>query len=270
MRNKEKTGFNFKRVVMAAVILPLLICYVYYLPPVFYLGLLVVVAMLAMREFYVMYKVPVHLYVPGVVIGGLLLYLACSYPYYLPGGIVGAFLLFLVMRLFIAQTPSGSMTEIGPLWAGFFYIPGFLSFQWLLRSKTDGAGYVLLLYFSVWLADSMAYYIGKYLGRHKLYPSVSPNKTVEGALGSLLGGAGGAFIAKTTLQIPEISVTGAVTAGVVIGVSTLVGDLIESMFKRDAGVKDSSGFIPGHGGLLDKIDGLLVSGPVFYILVRYL
>ena len=270
MQNKGKTGFNFKRVVMAAVILPLLILYIYYLPPVFYLGFLVVVAMLAMREFYVMYKVPVHLYVPGVVIGGLLLYLACSYPYYVPGGIVGAFLLFLVMRLFIAQTPSGSMAEIGPLWAGLFYIPGFLSFHWLLRSKTDGAGYVLLLYFAVWLADSMAYYVGKYLGRNKLYPSVSPNKTVEGAVGSLLGGAGGAFIAKTTLHIPEISVTGAVTAGIVIGVSTLVGDLIESMFKRDAGVKDSSGIIPGHGGLLDKIDGLLVSGPVFYVLVRYL
>jgi phosphatidate cytidylyltransferase len=270
MKNKEKTGFNFKRVAMAAVVLPLLISYIYYLPQEFYLGLLLVVAVLAMREFFVMYRVPVHLYVPGVVIGGLLLYLACRYPYYLPGGIIGAFLLFLIIRLFAGKTPSGSMTEIGPLWTGFFYIPGFLSFQWLLRNRPDGAGYVLLLCFSVWLADSMAYYIGKYLGRNKLYPSVSPNKTVEGALGSLLGGAGGAFIAKSTLNIPEISVAGAVIAGIVIGLSTIVGDLIESMFKRDAGVKDSSGIIPGHGGLLDKIDGLLVSGPVFYVLVRYL
>jgi phosphatidate cytidylyltransferase len=270
MQNKEKTGFNFKRVVMAAVVLPLLISYIYYLPPMFYLGLLVVVAVLAMREFYIMYKVPVHLYVPGLVIGGLLFYLACRYPSYVSGGIVGAFLLLLVMRLFAGKTPSGSMAEIGPLWTGFFYIPGFLAFQWLLRGKTDGVGYVLLLYFAVWLADSMAYYIGKYLGRKKLYPSVSPNKTVEGAIGSLLGGAGGAFIAKSTLNIPEISVAGAVMAGIVIGMSTIVGDLIESMFKRDAGVKDSSGIIPGHGGLLDKIDGLLVSGPVFYILVRYM
>lgn len=270
MQNKEKTGFNFKRVVMAAFVLPLLIYYIYYLPPVFYLGLLVVVAVLAMREFYVMYKVPVHLYVPGIVIGGLLFYLACRYPSYVSEGIVGAFLFFLVIRLFAGKTPSGSMAEIGPLWTGFFYIPGFLSFQWLLRSKTDGAGYVLLLYFAVWLADSMAYYIGKYLGRKKLYPSVSPNKTVEGAIGSMLGGAGGAFIAKSTLNIPEISVAGAVMAGIVIGMSTIVGDLIESMFKRDAGVKDSSGFIPGHGGLLDKIDGLLVSGPVFYVLARYM
>ncbi|KPK01042.1 MAG: hypothetical protein AMK71_07050 [Nitrospira bacterium SG8_35_4] len=242
----------------------------YYLPPAFYLGLLLVVAVLAMREFYVMYKIPVHLYVPGVVIGGLLFYLACRYPSYVPGGIISAFLLFLVIRLFAGKTPSGSMAEIGPLWTGFFYVPGFLSFQWLLRNRTDGAGYVLLLYFAVWLADSMAYYIGKYLGRNKLYPAVSPNKTVEGALGSLLGGAGGALIAKTTLNIPEISVTGSVMAGIVIGMATIVGDLIESMFKRDAGVKDSSGIIPGHGGLLDKIDGLLVSGPVFYILVRYL
>jgi phosphatidate cytidylyltransferase len=270
MQNKKKTGFNFKRVVIAAVVLPLVIAYIYYLPPMYYLGLLVVVAVLAMREFYVMYKVPVHLYLPGVVIGGVILYLACRYPYYVPGGIAGAFLLFLMIRLFTGKTPSGSMAEIGPLWTGLFYIPGFLSFQWLLRSRTDGAAYVLLLYFSVWLADSMAYYIGKYLGRNKLFPSVSPNKTLEGALGSLLGGIGGAFIAKSTLDVPEISVAGALMAGAVIGISTLIGDLIESMFKRDAGVKDSSGFIPGHGGLLDKIDGLLVSGPVFYVLVRYL
>ena len=270
MKNKEKSGFNFKRVVMAAVVLPLLISYIYFLPPVFYLGLLLVVAVMALREFYVMYKVPVHLYVPGIVIGGLLFYLACRYPDYVPGGIAGAFLLILVMRLFAGKTPSGSMAEIGPLWTGFFYIPGFMSFQWLLRSKTDGAGYVLFLYFSAWLADSMAYYIGTYLGRKKLYPSVSPNKTLEGALGSLLGGVGGAFIAISTLNIPEISVTGAIIAGIVIGMSTLIGDLIESMFKRDAGVKDSSGFIPGHGGVLDKIDGLLISGPIFYILARYL
>jgi phosphatidate cytidylyltransferase len=270
MQNKGKNGFNFKRVVMAAVVLPLLISYIYYLPPMFYLGLLIVVAVLAMREFYVMYKVPANLYVPGIVIGGLLFYMACLYPSYVTGGIAGAFLFFLVMRLFGGKTPSGSMAEIGPLWTGLFYVPGFLSFQWLLRSKTDGAGYVLLLYFAVWLADSMAYYIGKYLGRHKLCPSVSPKKTVEGAFGSLLGGAGGAFIAKSALDIPEISVAGAVMAGIIIGISTLVGDLIESMFKRDAGVKDSSGLIPGHGGLLDKIDGLLVSGPVFYVLVRFL
>ena len=161
MQNKGKSGFNFKRIVMAAVVLPLLISYIYYLPPMFYLGLLVVVAVMAMREFYVMYKVPVHSYVPGIVIGGLLFYMTCLYPSYVTGGIVGAFLFFLVMRLFTGKTPSGSMAELGPLWTGLFYIPGFLSFQWLLRNKTDGAGYVLLLYFAVWLADSMAYYIGK-------------------------------------------------------------------------------------------------------------
>lgn len=270
MQNNQKTGFNYKRVVMAAIVLPLLISYILYLPPMFYLGLLLVVCMLALREFYAIYSVPVHLSLPGIVIGGLLLYLACRYPDSVPAWVAGVFLLLLMMRLFAGKTPSGSMAEIGPLWTGFFYIPGFLSFQWLLRSKTDGAAYILLLYFAVWLADSMAYYIGKYLGRTKLYPSISPNKTVEGAAGSLLGGAGGAFIAKSTLSLPEVSMAGAVAAGFVIGASTLIGDLIESMFKRDAGVKDSGGFIPGHGGLLDKIDGLLISGPVFYVLVRYL
>jgi len=270
MGNNKRTGFNFKRVIMAAVILPLLISYIYFLPPVYYLGLLILVAVLAMREFYAMYNVPSRLCVPAIIAGGILLYASCIHPQYVQGGFMGAFLLFLVMRLFAGKTPLGSMAELGPLGTGFFYIPGFLTFQWMLRSRADGAAYVLLLYFAVWMADSSAYYIGTYLGRRRLYPSISPNKTVEGAVGSLLGGAGGSFIAKSTMSLPDISMTAAIVAGVVVGVSTLVGDLIESMFKRDAGVKDSSGIIPGHGGLLDKIDGLLVSGPVFYVLMRYL
>jgi phosphatidate cytidylyltransferase len=228
-----------------------------------------IVAVIAMREFYVMYRVPVQLYVPGLIIGSMLLYLSCRYPDYVLQGIFISFFVLLIMRLFMMRTPSGSMSEIGPLGVGFFYIAGLLSFQWLLRKEPYGVNYVLLLYFSVWLADSTAYYIGKYLGSHKLYPSISPKKTVEGALGSLAGGAGGAVFAKSILDIPEISFGSAVVTGCVLGGSTLLGDLIESMFKRDAGVKDSSGIIPGHGGLLDKIDGCLVSGPVLYVIVRY-
>ena len=70
-------------------------------------------------------------------------------------------------------------------------------------------------------------------------------------------------------MIQLVTIIGAVIIGAVMGTSTIIGDLIESMFKRDAGVKDSSGLIPGHGGLLDKIDGLLVAGPVFYLIIRY-
>lgn len=267
MENETK-GFNFKRIIAAAVILPLLIVYVYFLSKPFFLLLLLIVAVLAMREYYLIYEVPTNLYVPGIVIGGVLFCLFCLYPeYFLEGVFVGLFLLF-TLRL-IVSSPSGSMSEIGPLGIGIFYISGFLCFQWYIRNEVDGLKYIFLLYASVWIADSMAYYIGKYLGKNKLYISVSPNKTIEGAFGSLLGGAVGALTATYILDITDLSFANAVATGVLLGITTLLGDLIESMFKRDAGVKDSSNFIPGHGGILDKIDGLLVSGPVLYLVMRY-
>ena len=77
------------------------------------------------------------------------------------------------------------------------------------------------------------------------------------------------MIVKLILDIPDLSVGGAAALGVVMGISALTGDLIESMFKRDAGVKDSGSLLPGHGGILDKLDGLLVSGPVLFLFVRY-
>jgi phosphatidate cytidylyltransferase len=271
MQKKKEAGFNMKRVIVAAVFLPVFISYIYYLPAFpFFLILLLIVGMLAMREFYVMYGVPASLNVPAVIIGGILFYYLCRYPEYFPEGVFVGLFLLLLLRLFLIKSPSGSMSEVGTLGIGLFYIAGFLSFQWFLRTENEGLKYIFLLYTSVWLADSAAYYVGSYLGRNKLYPSVSPNKTVEGALGSLMGGAVGSVVVKNAMGISGLSTKGAMAIGMAIGIATLLGDLIESMFKRDAGVKDSSGLIPGHGGILDKLDGFLISGPILYLIVRYM
>ena len=262
---------NFKRLIVAAVILPSLFAYIYFLPAFpYFLALLVAVSMLAMREFYVMYNVPQKMHLPGILIGGILFYISCRHPAYFADGIFLSLFLLLLLRLIVVGTPSGSMTEIGPLGVGFFYVSGFLSFQWFLRSDVLGLEYIFLLYTSVWLADSAAYYIGTYLGRNKLYPAVSPHKTFEGAFGSVLGGAVGAVIIKIALNIPDLTTVGAAIIGGVLGIVAVIGDLIESMFKRDAGVKDSSNLIPGHGGILDKLDGLLIAGPVLFFILRYL
>jgi phosphatidate cytidylyltransferase len=107
------------------------------------------------------------------------------------------------------------------------------------------------------------------MGKNKLYPSVSPKKTIEGAVGSVVGGILGTVITKTVFGIPGLTIIGAIAIGATLGITAIIGDLIESMFKRDAGIKDSGSYIPGHGGVLDKLDGLLVSGPVLYLIVRY-
>jgi phosphatidate cytidylyltransferase len=261
---------KLKRIIVALFIVPILVAWIYFLPPFpYFLALLVGVGMLAMREFYVMYGVSQKLSVPGVIIGGILLYILCRYPLFSRDAIFLVFFLILFLRIVVIKTPSGSMSDIGPLGVGLLYICGFLSFQWLLRTEDYGMEYLLLLYASVWIADSMAYYIGTYMGRNKLYPAMSPNKTIEGALGSIIGGAVSALSATLILDIPGLTVSNSLFIGAILGTATVIGDLIESMFKRDAGVKDSSNLIPGHGGILDKIDGLLVAGPVLYFVMRY-
>jgi phosphatidate cytidylyltransferase len=267
---KEGKGSSFvKRHVVGALVLPVLFAYVYYLPPwPYFLALLAVVALIGMWEFNSMYRVPARLSVPGMTIGVALFYLSCRYPEYFIHGVFIGLLLLMTLRLFLSATPSGCMSEAGPAALGFFYIAVFLSFQWLLMTGENGMEHIFLLYISVWLADSMAYYIGTYLGRNKLYPAVSPKKTVEGGFGSLAGGALGAVIIEYIFDIPGLSVAKAAAVGTTLGIAALIGDLIESMFKRDAGVKDSGNFIPGHGGILDKIDGFLVAGPVLYLIVR--
>lgn len=261
---------NFKRLIVAVIFLPFWFAYIYFLPPFpYFLALLLVCAVLAMREFYLMYKVPQRLYLPCLFIGGILFYILCRFPaYFLYASVVSLFFIFL-LRLLAVGGPKGSISDIGPLGIGFFYISVFLSFQWFLRTETFGMEYIFLLYSSVWTADSMAYYTGTYIGKNKLFPAVSPNKTIEGAFGSIIGGVLGAVVIKVVFNIPDLTLAGSAVIGAILGIATLTGDLIESMFKRDAGVKDSGNMIPGHGGILDKIDGLLIAGPALYFILRY-
>jgi phosphatidate cytidylyltransferase len=120
-----------------------------------------------------------------------------------------------------------------------------------------------MLYAAVWGSDSMALYVGKSIGRTKLYVAMSPNKTVEGAVGSFIGGLIGVLLIKFTI-LDSMPLSTAIILGLVVSLSTIIGDLVESMFKRDAGVKDSSSIVPGHGGFLDKIDSVTFAGPAFY------
>lgn len=133
----------------------------------------------------------------------------------------------------------------------------------------QGPGLAMAMLVAVIFADSGAYFAGKALGRHKLAPVISPNKTWEGAIGGLLAAAAG-MLALYALRgmgwhaLPAWSAAGYVIIGLALGVVSQVGDLMESMLKRDAGLKDSGRLFPGHGGVLDRCDGLLFAAPVLY------
>jgi phosphatidate cytidylyltransferase len=118
-------------------------------------------------------------------------------------------------------------------------------------------------------SDSGQYYTGRAIGRRPLAPDISPNKTKEGALGGLIFGsavmtAGGWWV------FPETPLTVMLVASALVVAVGMVGDLFESLIKRSAGVKDSSSLIPGHGGILDRIDSWLFAGPMYYVFTRYL
>jgi phosphatidate cytidylyltransferase len=127
----------------------------------------------------------------------------------------------------------------------------------------------VLAFVVTWANDTFAYFAGMLFGRHKLYEKVSPKKTWEGFAGGALGSVAGALVVRSTL-LPELPVPMAVLLGAGAALLGPMGDFTESLLKRAAGVKDSGRLIPGHGGLLDRIDALLFVVPWVYLFVRWL
>lgn len=129
-----------------------------------------------------------------------------------------------------------------------------------------GAKLVLFVCLLVWAADSGAYFVGKSLGKRKMAPNVSPNKTIEGLLGGIVTAIIVAWIAASLFDITFTSQTSMIVTTLLTVVISVLGDLVESMFKRVSGIKDSSNLIPGHGGILDRIDSLTAAFPIFALL----
>ncbi len=150
--------------------------------------------------------------------------------------------------------------------AGVPYIALAITSAIMLRNLPDGLYYLLFVIACVIAADSMAYFGGKRFGRHKLAPAISPGKTIEGLLcGVVCAGMIGVILSSLS-GYPYDVLTGGIT-GIVVGLASQAGDLAESWVKRRAGVKDSGTLLPGHGGLLDRMDGYLAALPCFYVLV---
>jgi phosphatidate cytidylyltransferase len=128
---------------------------------------------------------------------------------------------------------------------------------------------VIAIFASIWICDSAAYFAGRAIGRHKLFERVSPKKTWEGAIAGFLC-AVLAFVAAKALVLPYLSYSSAVVCGGIVGIFGQFGDLAESLMKRDAGVKDSSTLIPGHGGIFDRFDSLIFVSPLLFFYLDFI
>jgi phosphatidate cytidylyltransferase len=181
-------------------------------------------------------------------------------------GLPLASILLALVRLGDVHTAAARMaaTTFGPLWVSL------LTFIALLREDqgADGPGYVLMTLMFAWLADTGGYFAGRFLGRRKLYPAVSPKKTVEGFIGAILAALSGALMAHFW-YLPAIPLVDALVLALVAGTLGQLGDLGESLLKRSTGVKDSGEIVPGHGGILDRVDALFVTSAVVYLYTRW-
>jgi len=183
--------------------------------------------------------------------------------------ITGLFLIFALLFLFRIQDIAVAARDVAYAALGFLYVPLLLMHLVLLRLTPYGVQWLVVIMLIVMTNDSVAYYCGSAFGKHRLYPLVSPKKSVEGALGGLIGSIGGSLLAKFTF-FPQLTLIDALLTAIGIGILGQTGDLFESLLKRSFGVKDSGTIFPGHGGVLDRLDSIIFAAPATYYYAVYL
>ncbi len=154
--------------------------------------------------------------------------------------------------------------------SGLLYLGATFPFILLLRERPAGEWFVLLSMIITFMSDTGAYFSGRFLGKHKLYPVVSPKKTIEGAIGGMLAATGSAYLFVSQVDALDFGVVDCLIMGIVGSSFAIVGDLVESLMKRAFGVKDSGNLIPGHGGILDRGDALIFCVPFLWFYLEYL
>jgi phosphatidate cytidylyltransferase len=189
-------------------------------------------------------------------------------------GFVILFVLGLCLRQFFSRTNTAGVLAISVTLFGLMYVPWLLNFIQKINFFPGVQGRYFLIYFLVVTksSDTGAYCVGSLCGRHKMIPRISPGKTWEGFAGALLGSTLASVLLVHFLggHMVGMTPTNTIVLGVVLGLCAVIGDLIESLFKRQAGVKDSGSYFPGIGGILDLLDSLLFNAPIMYLYLRHI
>ena len=261
---------HWGRVLMAALLLPILYGIIRFAPPYGFFLLVAAGILVGQYEFCRLYYPRDHVFKIGVGLGlGLLL----AFSFYLkttpmvwpssPAVLTTVVLCVLLFSLLTVREMKTALSDSAVILLSVLYVSLLLSHLLLLRGMPDGEWLILFVVGITWLSDAAAYYVGSLIGRHALAPRISPKKTVEGAVGGLAASVAGSVAAKFWF-LPSLSVMDSVRVGILLGVMGQLGDLVESLWKRGAGVKDSSTLLSAHGGVLDKVDSLIFAAPVFY------
>lgn len=266
-KKKGRLGDLGARLLTAVVVVPVLLWLLFWAPKIGFLILVFIATGVGASELFAM-TLPKRRVLQGL---GILSSLGvCAAMLFQPSELVlvTTFLAVLVVGLlgglFSPEPIDGAAGRTAWLVAGPLYIGGLLAAIGLLHQRENGGAWVVLAMMIAWFGDTAAYFAGRALGKHKLYERVSPKKTVEGSVGGLGGSVLGALLAHFW-YLPELPLVGGVLLAVAGGALGQAGDLIESLIKRSTGVKDSGFIVPGHGGLLDRIDALMLTAAATWL-----
>ncbi len=183
-------------------------------------------------------------------------------------------LLMVCMTIYVVTFPKYQTEEVTGAVFGLFYVPVMLSYLYQTRQMPDGAYLAWLIFISSWGCDTCAYCIGMMFGKHRLAPVLSPKKSIEGAVGGVLGAALLGFLYATFFQDSMLNVEdpqlACALACAIAAVISQIGDLAASAIKRNHGIKDYGHLIPGHGGILDRFDSMIFTAPAIFFAVSFL
>lgn len=271
MENKWEARFKKMAIRMATILVtaPIVIACVWY-GGVPFLLLILGLAVISINEFYWMMQK--RGFQPAYYVGNFITIFFIVFAFFAlkknwepaqSAILTGAATVTLVSGLFLRR-PKHVIVDVAVTLLGMVYIGWFFSYLLFIRSLTLHGAYLFFLMVTIWVNDSTAYLVGSLIGKHKLNPEISPKKTVEGALAGFLV----CIIAGMVFaQFIGMDILHAVILGALVSVIAQTSDLVESMIKRDARVKDSGSVMPGHGGILDRMDSFILTAPVMYYYV---
>jgi phosphatidate cytidylyltransferase len=261
-----------ERILTIIVAVPIIVACTYFGGWGFFI-LVTALAMFCLNEFY--FLMNRKGYSPSYLVGGIVTVFftwfttyTLKHPHWEPyatGILTTAIIITFSAGIFLKKaqdsTVNASITLLGILYIGWMF-----SYLILIRELTPHGAYLFFLIIAIWACDTTAYLVGTFLGRIKLSPYISPHKTVEGAVSGLIVSVIAAAVFSKLINMGMIH---GIILGIVIGIVGQMSDLVESLIKRDAGVKDSSNMIPGHGGFLDRMDSFILAAPIMYYYISW-
>jgi len=273
----NRGGSVAKRVLASVIFLPCLFI-IARRGGFYYLALIDIMILIGLWEFYKMMEAKgLRPYKALGILSGL----ALSWYVFFQQGVYANFFLSVIfigiMTLELARREKGlAVYHISVTIFGVFYVAWLGSHLILLRELPHlkgldysiGFSFVMVVFVLTWCYDTGAFFVGMQFGKHQIFPKVSPGKTAEGVLGGVIFSIIGSLVVRLTLA-PYLSVIHAVGLALISSVVGQLGDLVESMIKRDVKIKDASATIPGHGGVLDRFDSVLFTSPLIYYFFKY-